>query len=372
MDFSTNRKGWTPPAVSFYEAVGHVSNYPLAYVHGLYLALAGDIIGRKAYIRYGMPIYPNQYICLVGDSAIHHKSTAVAVALETLGDRLRDHPPMTDISTSQGLLEELAGNGGKRFIYLDELASAMKRGKQDFAADVISKLVELYASPRSTGTHTRHNPIVVNDVFLSLVACSTVEWLRSSVTNTDLMAGFGNRMTFILGDPREEKAWPQNPWLEDYSWDRFDDFEGQIHLDEDALEVWKVYYAKYKKQQAKVSPFIHSLSARLPEKVLKACIVHCAWLDTHVLSADTLLSGIDWGNYLRECIMFLAPAFGQVEEQLLQLIKTGKIKNRQALFNALSHSHSARVLKDALSNLVWLGHVQDLKGSITLVVDTNR
>lgn len=368
MDYEIARKGWTEPARRFNEAIGHVSNYPLAYVYGLWLALSGDVIGRNAYVRYAVPIYPNHYICLVGDSAIHHKSTAVQVSLETLGDRILDEPPMTDISTSQGLLDELAGAGGKRLVYLDELASAAKRGKQDFAADVISKLVELYASPRSTGTHTRHNPIVVENVFLTLISCSTIEWLRSSVANTDLMAGFGNRMTFIMGEPRVEKSWPQSPWLEDFEWDKLDGFSGALKLDEQARGLWDEFFEDQGARLRTVSPFVRTLVARIPEKIIKAAIVQCAWYETQIIDLSILEAAIDWGKYVWDCVTELAPAFGMLEEQILQLIASGKITHRRQVMQYLSHSgHSARSIKDALTNLNWLGHVQDTNGALKLL-----
>ncbi|KKL28017.1 hypothetical protein LCGC14_2379340, partial [marine sediment metagenome] len=287
-DYDLTRKGWFETALQFADVIGHVSNYPYAYLYGMFLALSGHTIGRSAFIRYATPIYPNHFICLVGDSGIHHKSTAINLGLDVWGDMADEYQPIRSLTTSQGLLLAMSKQEGHTIVVLDELASMLSKKRQDFAADLMSRIVELYGCPRVAGNYTRNDPIEVKEPFLSFISASTTEWLRASVTNQDLMAGFGNRMTFILGDPRGDRPWPLLPSWEPFDWERLSSFKGEIRLDDDARALWNEDYLAFQAFQVKSSPFLRVMSERIPEKILKACIVICAWEGTDIVDAEIL------------------------------------------------------------------------------------
>ncbi len=353
-DYHLGRRGWFPAAGRFAESIGHVSNYPLAYVYALFLALSGHLIGRRAWIRYATPLYPNSYVCLVGPSGLAHKSTAMALGLESLGELLEDIPIINSLSTSQGLLLAMQNGGGTALVVLDELATLLHKQRQDFAADLMSKIVVLYSCPAQDGTHTRVDPITVHHTFLTIISGSTIEWLRTSLTSSDLMAGFGNRMTFILGDPRLDNPWPKQPYWEDLQWEKMLDFEGQIRLDENARLEWDAFYGEFAKYQKAATPFVRVLSERVPEKILKTAVVMAAWGNTTVVNEVMLSQAVDWGKYLIRCVEKLVPNFEDVERQV-QVAIIGGADDRQKLFGALSHVFSVKRLREAIQNLQWLG-----------------
>ncbi|KKL57322.1 hypothetical protein LCGC14_2236610, partial [marine sediment metagenome] len=162
MDYDISKPGWFRQARAFQDTIGFVSNFPLAYAYALFMALSGHVIGRNASIRYAQKIYPNHYICLVGSSGIHHKSTAIGLSLEAMGnERLGDYPPLRSLTTSQGLLMAMSNTGGQGLVVLDELATMTAKRKQDFASDLLATIVLLYGCPPVAGTYTRHDPIEV-------------------------------------------------------------------------------------------------------------------------------------------------------------------------------------------------------------------
>lgn len=359
MDYGTKRKGWFPAARRFSDAVGHASNYPMAYVYAIFLAVSGHVIGRNAYLRYASNLYPNHYVCLVGDSGIHHKSTAINVGLEAMGDELlADHPPIRSVTTTQGLLVAMDNGGGSALITLDEMASLLSKKKQDFASDLLSRIVELYGCPKVAGTYTRHDPIEVYDTFVTMVGASTVEWLQTGLTSNDMMAGFGNRMTFVLGDPRPERDWPAPPDLEAIDFSALEEYNGEVVLDEQARDMWTDFYHQFQQKQKRSSSFIRVLAERIPEKVLKNCIVQAAWLGTMVVSNTMLRAAIDWGTYLYDCIEALVPSFEHAEAQVLAEIKKGA-NSRRKLYGRLGHNMSAEQIKRAIAALVWLGEIEE-------------
>ncbi len=365
MDYPLNK--WFPAAIRYHESIGHVSNYPHAYIFATFLSLSGHVLGRKSFIRYAVPLYPNSYICLVGPSALSHKSTAINLALESLGDLIEEMPPIRSLTTSQGLLQAMLNHGGSAFVVLDELANLLHKKRQDFAADLMARLVELYSCPRTAGNYTRHEPLEVSHTFLSILTGSTIEWLRSGLTASDLMAGFGNRMTFVLGDPRKVNPWPKAPFWNNLQWERIRDFEGEVRLDEDARELWdKHFYPRFDKRQRAATPFVRVLSERIPEKILKAANVMAAWRNTDLVDVDILERAVDWGRYLHQSVERLTPSFELEDRQVLESVRQG-YNTRPKLFGALSHQIPIRRVREAVDNLRWLGLMKEVDGYIEIL-----
>ena len=359
MDYGYDRPGWFRAATTYREALAPASNYPLAYIFGVFLAISGHIIGRGAYIRYVTPLYPNQYVCLVGPSGLAHKSTAMNLGYELAQDYLAE--PIRSLVTSQGLLEKMTETGGGGFVILDELANLLNIRRRDYASDLISQLTMLYSCPPVVQHNARHSPIRVEDPLLSLLSGSTVEWLRQSLSASDLMAGFGNRMTFILGDPRADRAWPIPVRKVNLDWERLVHYHGEVRLDEEARTLWDYHFALFSESQRNAGLFHRVLNERTPDKILKTAIIIAAWYDTYIIDRNILAAAIDWGGYLSECITELAPAFEDVEQQVLAAIRLGH-NTKTNLFKSLSHTIPVKRIRDSLSNLTWLGFITEDSG----------
>jgi len=364
VDFTFKRLGWFPAAARFTEAIAHTSNFPLAFAFGVFLALSGHMLSRRTWIRYATPLYANHFTCLVGASGITHKSTAMNLGLEAAGDHL-DIPPLRSVTTRQGLLLAMMNGGGNAIVVLDELATLLTKPKrQDYAADLLTTLTELYGCPRTAGTYTRKDPITVDYCFLSLLAGSTIEWIQSSITANDLLAGFGNRMTWIVGSPRPENPWPGRPYWADFSWGTITDHSGEVLLDENARERWNEYYLRFQGRQRQAHNFHRTMAERIPEKILKNVLVQCAWYRTTICDDDILRRAIDWGDYLEASLEHLTPHLEDPERQVLAAIKEGR-DTRPLLYAHLSAPLGGDRLRRALQNLRWLSLIKEVDGKLT-------
>ena len=358
-DYDLTRLGWFHEARTFAEGVAHVSNFPLAYGLGVFCALSGHLMGRKVMLRYGMPLYANHYICLVGESGSHHKSTIMHLGLEALGDWKDELTLLRSAITAQGLMQHMQKGDGSAIIVLDEIATLLQQKRKDFAADMISRLLELYTCPARADHIVKADPIVVTNAFLTIISASTTEYLRNGLTVQDLMAGFGNRMTFIVGEPRTEQPWPGKPVFEDLAWHRLSKAGGEMLLDSDARTLWETYYNGLTRIQRDYTPFLSSMCQRLPEKVLKMAMVRAAWAGTYAIDAETLSGAIDWAQYLQECIESLTPAFEDAEQLVLKAIQDG-ITTKPRLFQKLTSVFPATRIREALSNLNAFGLAKEV------------
>ena len=370
-DYHLERAGWYDVADDFAQVVGPVSNYPMAYVYGMFLAVSGAVLGRSTWINYAGDLYANQFICLVGASGSHHKSTAMKNAIKTLGEeRTVDgiYQPISSLTTSAGLLLMLKNNFGQGLVMLEELADMTRKGRQDYAFDLMSRLVTLYDCPPVATNSTKVDPITVEYPTLTLTSASTQEWLRSSISNSDMLAGFGNRMSWILGDPRPIKAWPVKIEMEDFSprWQQLEKFSGEVILDDRARDLWEHWFAGYMRKQAAASPFMQTMAERVPDKIVKAALVSAAWHNTHVVDEGLLEGAVDWGDYLIESLEKMLPSFGNVEERVLATIKDGD-NTKGALHSALKHEVNGDTLQRALKTLEWLNLILYVGSSYEVV-----
>ena len=364
MDLDYGRGAWFGAASRFSEAVAHSSNFPLAYVYAVFLAVSGHLIGRRTHIRYATPLYANQYVTLVGASGIAHKSTAMNLGIESISDFWMT-PPLHNVSTRQGLLLAMRESDGQAFLALDELASLLTRKRQDFAADLLISLTELYSCPRSAGTYTRKDPIIVENCYLTVMAGSTVEWIQTSITAQDLMAGFGNRMTWVLGSPRPEASWPKKPYWDDFKWETLSNVPGECRLSDQADDLWHDYYIRFQGRQRRANNFTRTMAERIPEKVLKCALVQCAWAQTDIIDDEILAHAIDWGHYLYRCVLELMPRLEDSEHQVLGAIERG-CNTRPKLYRELSTVLGGERIRRALTNLMWLSLVEEHDGDLTL------
>ena len=366
-DYALTNAGWFPASVRFAEALIPASNYAYAYIYATFLTLSGHLMGRNAYIGYATELYPNFYTCLVGGSAVSHKSTAMNHGLKSLGEAGEGLRRITSLTTTAGLYNSMKSGDGSCLVHLDELANLLDKANRAYSEDVIETVTELYGCPKLAGNFTKVSPVEVHDTFLSILSGSTVEWLQRSLDMSKLMGGFGNRMTFVLGDPRTPNDWPGMPEFEGLAnWHNLFKFEGEVVLDQDARAFWSDFYADFTKRQNVSTPFFKTMAERIPEKVLKTVLVEAAWEGIHVVDQEMLGHAINWGQYLYRCLEELGPSFEDAEKQVLQAIEKGYHTTPQ-LFGYLQHSLGVRRLRDAMSNLKWLGLVEEDEGRFSVL-----
>jgi len=309
---------------------------------------------------------------LLGGSGTHHKSTALKAALRLQGpERLEDNPPVRALTTEQGLLVAINNAGGQSLVMLDEIANMLAKKRQDFAASLLSQLVNLYDCPSEAGNYTKYDPIIVTEPYVTFMAASTMEWLRDSLTTNDMLAGFGNRMSWVLGEPRPPKPWP-TPIKTEGAAEMFNNLEmfaspDGLVLTQDSLDMWGWYYNKFQELQKESPPFLQTMAERLPDKALKAAIIHAAWADSQYIEQEHLEAGIDWANYMHDCLKELLPSFGNREQNIMAAIAKGKDTKRK-LYADQSHKFTSEMIKKSLDSLLSLG-VLRMAGSKYQIVD---
>ena len=347
-DFDINRFEQYTAARDFAEAFHASSNFAYAYAFACFLTLSGHVLGRRVSLWHRIRLYPNWYTCLVGPSGIAHKSTIMDYGVETIPPNLT---VVTSLSTVQGTLARMMEGGGKLLVHLDELATVMNVAKKDYARELLQSLTEWYGCPAQAANNTSKNRLHVTEPLVSILSGSTTEWLQQSITSSDLLGGFGNRMTFVLGDPRLDNADPEPPNFDLVDWSLLQDAEGNYELEQGTREVWEMFMERFNECQLKATAFERVLSERIPDKVLKTALILAVWEDAPI-DHDILVTAIEWGWYLYDCLGIIAPTFESTDRQILLAVREGENTNPK-LFRRLGHIFSAQQIKISLDHLRW-------------------
>ena len=264
------------------------------------------------------------------------------------------------LTTVLGLITLLDRAGGSVMVHLDELSTFLNQAKKDYAKELASVLTTLYDNPTKIENTSAKTMLRVDNPTLSILSGSTVEWLQQTMTVGDILGGFGNRMTFILGDPRAEYSDPVLAPTE-FNWLPCLRKEGAIPMTPEAYEGMGYYERQFQDRIHDYSPLHKVMLQRITDKVMKAAMIQAAWEGTDI-DIEILQQAVNWGHYLEKCIELLAPHFETLDKQVLSLIRQGT-DTKETLFKALGHFNPARVVNEVCDNLERVGAIAKFEGA---------
>ena len=91
----------------YLEAVSGVNEVCDSYHFAVFKTLVGSIIGRGAYLYTGAKVYPNFYSCLIGDTGISRKTTALSMGRSVLERIDANVIRLNGLATPEGLIAKL-------------------------------------------------------------------------------------------------------------------------------------------------------------------------------------------------------------------------------------------------------------------------
>ena len=97
----------------FVDALRNSTEAPPEFLLAAFLTIVGGLIGRRAWVTYARPTYPNLYSLLVGETAGSRKTTAMGFAVDLMADvssrtgsKLK---PFYGLASVEGLADAMKG-----------------------------------------------------------------------------------------------------------------------------------------------------------------------------------------------------------------------------------------------------------------------
>ncbi len=235
------------------------------------LSIVSTSMERKVWVPSRPDIFPNLYIVLVADSGICRKSTAIHQGIALLR-RLEDVPQiLAQKTTTEGLIERIKvseiptirdtendiiienKNGAQGLLVADELSTLLS--KDAFKSGLIALLTTLWdSSQEKFEYYTRsHGAEIISEPCFSLLAGSTMSWLKGAVPEEAVGGGFTSRVIFVAGRrPERFIAWPEltpetlkheDRLVHDLNCIRA--LEGEFRVSQDARRYFEELYEKF-------------------------------------------------------------------------------------------------------------------------------
>jgi hypothetical protein len=159
--------------------------------------MLGATLGRNVFFDKGAyKVYPALSVMLLAPSGRCRKTSAANLGAQLYvkgGGKL-----MADKQTPEALLDTLQTNPTS-LIYAPELAVFL--GKQKYQEGMVPLLTALVDSPDEITVKTMgRGEVTLTNICLSMLMCSTVEWLQTSVPADVFGGGFMSRFLFVVQD----------------------------------------------------------------------------------------------------------------------------------------------------------------------------
>jgi hypothetical protein len=260
-------------------------------------------LGRRMNFYLGLDLYPNVYLACFGPTG-DRKTSATRNVLQ-LGSEFNH---ISGGGSAEGISDKLstqtAGEGV--LIYGEELSSILRPGKWD-GATLLPFLTQCFDCPPKYEMAFRKQKIALLEPTPSLLAGTTPTWFWDDMNPKDFAGGFGNRIFYFAGMPKDLIALPKKPQLESVSHKigMLSNLKPMAAtFDAGAQILWEEYY-RHEHQKKYQDPYSLQSTAtrRMTSYVIKLAMAFSASETSFgQITRDHLEAAIAVGNYGEECV----------------------------------------------------------------------
>jgi len=329
-----------------------------------YLTCLGNIVADHLTLTSFINHQPRLYTLLLGKSGVDRKSTAISKTVEFFEKAQTDLKVCRGVGSAEGLQKTLE-RGKKLLLFLDEFKQFIGKCKID--SSVLLPCVNTLFESNRYESQTSQKEIVLRDVYLSLLAASTVDTYANTWSKHFTDIGFNNRLWLVSGSAENQFAIPprlpegtENKLRENLQKViRFARDQRELDLTPDAKRLYTRWYESRDRNTThatridtyatRLMPLlaVNRLRKVVDEEAVHAAIVMC----DHQLEVRKALDPIDADNQL-----------ASLEQKIQRVLSRGPL-GKYALKKAVNYSRvGLGPYSQALRNLTEGGHVRWDKG----------
>jgi hypothetical protein len=330
-----------------------------------YLTCLGNVVADQLSLTSFINHQPRLYTLLLGKSGVDRKSTAISKTVEFFESAQTDLKVCRGAGSAEGLQKTLE-RSNKLVLFLDEFKQFIGKCKID--SSVLLPCVNTLFEANRYESQTSQKEVVLRDVYLSLLAASTVATYENTWSKHFTDIGFNNRLWLVAGSAEQQFAIPPRlpegaeTKLKQHLQEviRFAKEHRELDLTPDAKRLYVRWYETRNRQTThatridtyatRLMPLlaVNSLKKEVDEEVVRAVIALC----DHQLEVRRALDPIDADTQL-----------AALEQKIARVLARGPL-GKYPLKKAVNY---ARVglgpYTQALRNLTENGHVRFDKGA---------
>jgi len=352
------------------------SEAPLAYHIFCALVVIGCVSGRQVWFNMGhYRLYPPLGVFLLGPSGLR-KTSASNIALKLL-QKINLAKVYPEKFTPEAVTLNIAQDGCG-LLYGPEMSATL--GKQKYLEGLIPLLTRVQDCPDEMLTDTiSRGKVLLKDVAISLLMCSTPDWFVSNTPADTFGGGFIARNIMVMQNdsPREEDVpTPPPESLRNELLLRLlqinKNLRGELRFTPDARELHRQWYHSHReKTKHPEHPLLATYYQRKPDHVKRiAMCIHMVERYNLLLDRDSLSYAIgllDWTERFIPPMLtsMFRNQMGEAHEFVLSALRSyGPVVPHAVLLRKVQHRMGAGTLRSIVNSLKESELVQEVRNNL--------
>ena len=207
-------------AGAFADLFSSYTESPVQFYYFAFLTCLGNILSERITIESQISPQPRFYTLLLGESADDRKSTAIDQTVKFFQMALADKVNVCHgVGSAEGLQKRLE-KSNRLLLCFDEFKSFISKCKID--GSVLLPCVTTLFEANKYESRTKTSEITLENVYLSLLAASTVNTYENVWISTFTDIGFNNRLFLVTGRGERRFSIPPKIPLQEINHLRYD------------------------------------------------------------------------------------------------------------------------------------------------------
>lgn len=323
-----------------------ITDAPIEFHDFLALATIGISLGNRCFFPFGdSRIYPNFWMLIIAPSSSYRKSTALNISRRLLSEHNNKLIYPSEFSHEK-ILEVISDNPSGAF-YFSEFMSLMGLLSRDYMAGTKALLTDLYDCPSRYSRSTKGQDLVIEKPVISMITCSTVDWLLNKTKEEDIQGGFIPRFLIIPSKAKvRDLALPPPACLvkRDYllqALKAFSMVSGCFYLDDKARKAFECWYTQASNNQGygKFSSAIQRLQIYIIKLAMVIEVNNSGGISLKI-SEQSMTQAIQYANWIANQLKTLHEdefTFSQFDKNLKKVMNELKAKasiSREDMFRS--------------------------------------
>ena len=178
---------------------------PIHFFYMSFLTCLGSVIADRATLALEITPQSRLYLLILGQSADDRKSTAIDKTVRFFQDTMESFPTCWGVGSAEGLQRKLKKNPST-LLCLDEFKQFI--GKCTIKSSILLPCVNSLFESNRYESWTQKREIVLENVYLSLLAASTIETYERTWERSFTDIGFNNRLFLVPGSGKKRFSMP--------------------------------------------------------------------------------------------------------------------------------------------------------------------
>lgn len=337
------------------------------------MAMLGAALGRRLWLDHDPHrLWPMLNLLLIGPSGVG-KSTGMMIGFNLIRALPREFQPqvVSGAATPEKLHDDLHVQP-HAVLYASELANFFSR--QKYMEGLIPYVTELLDYRPEIERRTKGGGlVVVKEPSVTVVGCSTVDWLQEQLPDSATSGGFLARFLIVSEEHKSQRVALPGKMLtraqqEELYRRRDEVFNGFVALaaqapsgpidfrDYEAANEYAVWYSNHKPVTGHLAPF----AARAGEFVLRLSLLNAVARDLSYITRRDVQVAIEMQRYaekrLQEVVVPYTPA-GKLLARVLMAVGTGS-RTTAEIARAMRNFATAQETARMLESLVLSGDLE--------------